>query len=66
MSNLENIMIDAFFDGLTGAGLFGRLRRPSAPTEYVDSRSLADMKRGGEFEAIGSRLRRYVGDLPDR
>jgi hypothetical protein len=59
MSNLANIVVDAFLDGFTGVGLFGKLRRPSAPTEYVDSRSLEEFKASGEFEAT---VRRYEAD----
>ena len=58
MAKLRDIVVDAFFDGFTGAGLFGRLRRPGAPTEYVDSRGIAELKASGEFDAI---LRRYKG-----
>jgi hypothetical protein len=58
MAKLRGIVIDAFLDGFTGAGLFGRLRRPGAPTEYVDSRGIAELKASGEFDAI---LRRYKG-----
>jgi hypothetical protein len=36
--NLD-IMIDSFLDGITGAGLFGTLRLPGAPTVLVDTRS---------------------------
>jgi len=36
--NLD-IMIDSFLDGITGAGLFGKLRLPGAPTVLVDMRS---------------------------
>jgi DNA-binding NtrC family response regulator len=39
--NLD-IMIDSFLDGITGAALFGKLRRPSAPTVLFDSRSLGE------------------------
>lgn len=41
--------LDAFFDGFTGAGLFGMLRRPGAPTEFVDSRSLQEIRESGEL-----------------
>jgi hypothetical protein len=58
MAKLRDIVIDAFWDGFTGAGLFGRLRRLGAPTEYVDSRGVAELKASGEFDAI---LRRYQG-----
>jgi len=44
MNRNAAIPIDAFLDGFTGAGLFGRLRHPGAPTEFVDSRTLAEMR----------------------
>jgi hypothetical protein len=40
----------AFMGGVTGAGLFGKLRRPGAPTEFIDSRTVEDYLAGGEFE----------------
>jgi hypothetical protein len=55
MAKLRDIVIDAFLDGFTGAGLFGRLRRPGAPTEYVDSRGIAELKASGDFDRIWSR-----------
>jgi len=58
MAKLRDIVIDAFLDGFAGAGLFGKLRRPGAPTEYVDSRGIAEFKASGEFNAM---LRRYKG-----
>jgi hypothetical protein len=58
MAKLRSIVVDAFLDGFTGAGLFGKLRRPGAPTEYVDSRDLTELKASGEFDAM---LRRYKG-----
>jgi lipopolysaccharide/colanic/teichoic acid biosynthesis glycosyltransferase len=42
MASKLPLLFDAFMDGFTGAGLFGRLRRPGAPTEFVDSRSLEE------------------------
>jgi len=38
LKNLD-ILPDSFLDGITGTALFGKLRRPGAPTELVDSRS---------------------------
>jgi hypothetical protein len=38
-SRILDIMTDSFLDGITGAALFGKLRRPGAPTELVDGRS---------------------------
>jgi hypothetical protein len=45
----RNIM-RAFLHGLTGAGLFRRLDYPGAPTEFVDSRSLEEIRASGEFD----------------
>lgn len=39
----------AFLHGLTGAGLFRRLEYPGAPTEFVDSRSIEELKNSDEF-----------------
>jgi hypothetical protein len=49
MKSTTEIAVDAFLDGFTGAGLFGRFRRPGAPTEFVDSRTLAEIRESGEF-----------------
>jgi hypothetical protein len=49
MKRTTEIAIDSFLDGFTGAGLFGRLRRPGAPTEFVDSRTLEEIRECGEF-----------------
>jgi hypothetical protein len=35
-------ILDAFLDGVTGAGLFGKLNWPGAPTELVDTRKSSD------------------------
>jgi hypothetical protein len=32
-------MLEAFLDGVTGAGLFGKLNWPGAPNKLVDSRT---------------------------
>ena len=32
-------LLDAFLDGVTGAGLFAKLNWPGAPTELIDSRT---------------------------
>lgn len=37
MSSDSHFRLDAFLDGVTGAGLFGWLRQPGAPTELIDS-----------------------------
>jgi hypothetical protein len=41
---------EAFLDGATGAGLFGKLRWPGAPTELIDSRSVEEFVASGDFE----------------
>jgi hypothetical protein len=46
----------AFMDGVTCAGLFGKLRRPGAPTELIDSRTVEQYLASGEFEETLSRL----------
>lgn len=43
-------LLRAFLHGLTGAGLFRRLDYPGAPREFVDSRSMEELKASGEFE----------------
>jgi hypothetical protein len=63
VSNLTKIIVDAFLDGFTGAGLFGKLRRPGAPTEYVDSRSVEEFKASGEFEVTVRRYERAVSAM---
>jgi hypothetical protein len=42
--------------GCTGAGLFGPLRRPGAPTEFIDSRTVEEYLASGEFEETLERL----------
>ena len=36
------VWLEAFLDGITGAGLFGKLRWPGAPTEMIDSRTVPE------------------------
>ncbi len=36
MSIRSNFNFEAFLDGLTGAGLLGKLRWPGAPTHMID------------------------------
>lgn len=53
-----SIFLEAFLDGATLAGLFGKLQRPGASTELIDSRTVEEYLASGEFEetlvAIGS------------
>ena len=44
---------EAFLDGVTGAGLFGKLDWPGAPTEFIDSRTK------NEFDAKQAAIRLY-------
>jgi hypothetical protein len=37
----------AFMQGVTGAGLFTRLRRPGAPKEFIDSRTVEQYVESG-------------------
>jgi hypothetical protein len=59
---MANVLFEAFLDGITCAGLFGKLRRPGAPTEIVDSRSVEEYLASGEFEET---LKRHGYDVPD-
>jgi hypothetical protein len=43
-------LVTAFFQGFTGAGLFGKASLPGAPTEFIDSRSLEEFHTTGEFQ----------------
>jgi hypothetical protein len=63
MSRLGNIVLDAFLDGFTGAGLFGRLRWPGAPTEVIDSRGVEALYETGEFETNVQHFRAAVEDM---
>jgi hypothetical protein len=40
----------AFMQGVTGAGLFTRLRRPGAPSEFIDSRTVEEYLDSRELE----------------
>lgn len=43
-------IVRAFLQGFTGAGLFRKLDYPGAPTEFIDSRPLEEIRTTGEFE----------------
>jgi hypothetical protein len=49
-------LFTAFFQGFTGAGLFGRASLPGAPTEFIDSRSLEEFYETGEFDETLGKL----------
>jgi hypothetical protein len=53
-----------FMMGMTGAGLFGRVRRPGPPTEFIDSRTVKEYLAGGEFEETLTRFRNRVHPRP--
>ena len=61
---MSNFILDAFLDGCTCAGLFGKLRRPGAPTELIDSRTVEEYLASGEFEETLSRLRVRLPEEP--
>ena len=46
------IFLESFLDGATLTGLFGKLRRPGAPTELIDSRTVEEFIASGDFERI--------------
>jgi hypothetical protein len=54
MSQQSRNILRAFLQGLTGAGLFGRLDYPGAPIEFVDSRSLEQIKASEEWKHLAS------------
>jgi hypothetical protein len=56
MSHQTTNFLRALLQGMTGAGLFRRLDYPGAPTEFIDSRSLEEIKASGEFDLT---CRRY-------
>jgi hypothetical protein len=50
MANLQ-----AFLDGATGAGLFGKRSWPGAPTEFIDSRSPTEFDAAHEAQRFAYR-----------
>ena len=60
---MANHLFTAFFQGFTGAGLFGKASLPGAPTEFIDSRSLEEFHATGEFEDAVAKFR---GQTPSR
>ena len=52
MSRLRDITIESFFDGFTGAGLFGCLRWPGSPTYLIDPRGLEELKESGDYDVL--------------
>ena len=73
MNRLYNIFAESVLDGFNGAGLFGRLERPCAPSEMIDSRpvneflasddwlnGLAVRRKAKSEESVGVRKRPLV------
>jgi hypothetical protein len=50
MSDQHASTVRAFLQGLTGAGLFRRLDYPGAPAEFIDSRTVDEIRTSGEFD----------------
>lgn len=63
MNEQTRNLLQAFLQGMTGAGLFRRLDYPGAPTEFVDSRSLEEILASGEFDMT---CRPYQRELQTR
>jgi hypothetical protein len=61
---MPNNNLIAFFQEVTGAGLFGKLQRPGAPTEFIDSRSVEEYIANGDFERTLSCYRIHISDRP--
>lgn len=51
LRRINECFAEGFLDGL-GAGVFTRLRRPGAPDELIDSRSIEEFRSSGEFDEI--------------
>lgn len=52
--------IIAMLQGMTGAGLFRRLRYPGAPEYVIDPRSVDEILAGGDLgEELTRKLREY-------
>jgi hypothetical protein len=50
MNSQRANVVRAFLHGMTGAGLFRRPDYPGAPAEFVDTRSLDEIRANGEFD----------------
>ena len=46
-----DIFTESSLDGFDGAGLFGRLERPYAPGEVIDSRNVEEFKASEDLES---------------
>lgn len=51
LRQMKESFAGGFLDGL-GAGVFTRLRRPGAPDELIDSRSIEEFQSSVEFAEI--------------
>lgn len=56
-----NVWVESFLDGFTGAGLFGRLRRPGAPVTLI-AESRVDLS-GPVRNAFRKKMGVAMGDL---
>jgi hypothetical protein len=56
-------IIQAFLDGLTGAGLFRKLNYPGAPTHMIDPRSVKEILESSD---LGEKLTRLLTDHRDK
>jgi hypothetical protein len=61
LRQINESFAEGFLDGL-GAGVFARLRRPGAPDELIDSRSVAEVRSSGEFDEIKNAFALAVKD----
>jgi hypothetical protein len=60
MNQRTRNIVRALLDGLTGAGLFRRLRYPGAPTHMIDPRSVEEILAcDGLGEKLTHKLREY-------
>ena len=65
MNRLYDIFAESFLDGFNGAGLFGWLGRPYAPSEMIDSFTVEDFQaRGVSLKLIPAKSRHL--NIPDK
>ena len=53
-------MLEAFLDGVTATGLFGKLDWPGAPTELIDSRTPEQFNAKEAAISLESQSLRYM------
>jgi|HubBroStandDraft_1064217.scaffolds.fasta_scaffold347519_2 hypothetical protein len=64
LRQISDSFAEGFLDGL-GAGLFTHLRRPGAPDELIDSRSIEEFMSCGEFDEIKNQFVLAVKDYEE-